>query len=145
MAFDHRHPQSMDFDAIWDEFAQLVNDYATKQELPGTVAAALDEVHAVVSEIEMCQGEGHTPDHHDIPWRVGYLVFCMHQVERVGLCDGSIRAFVTQFLNDMGISFACAVEIALVRLRSLNNGEEIMHVDTCVLVPLMKQHLAHRS
>lgn len=141
----HHQSQPMDFDAAWNEFAKLVNDYATKQTLPGTVAAALDEVLSVISEIEMCQHEGHAPDHHDIPWRVGYLVFCMHHVERVGLHDGSVRSLVTQFLDDMGVSFACALEIALVRLRSLNNGEDIVHVDTRVLVPLMKRHLHHRS
>jgi hypothetical protein len=66
-------------------------------------------------------------------------------VERVGLCDGSARALVAQFLADLGVPFDGALEIALVRLRSLNNGEDIVHVDTRVLVPLMKQHLHRRS
>ena len=56
-----------------------------------------------------------------------------------------LRALVIKFLDNMGIPFACALEIALVRLRSLNNGEDIVHVDTHVLVPLMKRHLVHRS
>jgi hypothetical protein len=141
----HQHCQLIDFGAAWNEFSQLVNDYAAKQALPDTIAAALEEVRLVMSEIELCQLEGYAPDHQDIPWRVGYLVFCMHQVERVGLRDGSARTLVTQFLNNMGVPFACALEIALVRLRSLNSGEDIVHVDTHVLVPLMKRHLAHRS
>jgi hypothetical protein len=145
MPFLHQHSQPMNFDAALREFSQLVEDYATKQVLPDTVPAALDEVHLVMSEIELCQLEGHAPDHHDIPWRVGYLVFCMYQAERVGLRDGSARALVTQFLDDMGVSFDCAIEIALVRLRSLNNGEDILPIDTRVLVPLMKRHLTHRS
>ena len=144
MAF-HPQSQSMDFDAAWREFTQLVEDYATQQPLPGTVAAALAEVHAVINEIELCQLEGHAPDHHDIPWRIGYLVFCMHQVERVGLCDGSARQLVAQFLDAMGVPFDGALEIALVRLRSLCSGEDIVHVDTRVLVPLMKRHLHRRS
>ncbi len=145
MPFLHQHSQPMNFNAALHEFSLLVEDYATKQVLPDTVPAALDEVHLVMSEIELCQLEGRAPDYHDIPWRIGYLVFCMRQVERVGLRDGSARALVTQFLDDMGISFDCALEIALVRLRSLNNGEDILHIDTHVLVPLMKRHLAHRS
>ncbi len=145
MTFLHYHSQPMDVDAALREFSQLVEEYATKQTLPATVPAAFDEVHLVMREIELCQLEGHAPDHHDIPWRVGYLMFCMHQVERVGLRDGSARALVTRFLDTMGVSLDCALEIALVRLRSLNNGEDILHVDARVLVPLMKRHLAHRS
>ena len=71
----------------------------------------LDEVHSVMKEIEMCQLEGHMLDHHDIPWRVGYLVFCMHHVERVNQRDHSARLLVTQFLDDMGVSLACALEV----------------------------------
>lgn len=145
MAFHHQHSQPMDFDTALREFSQLVEDYATKLTLPSTVTAALNEVHAVINEIELCQLEGHAPDHHDIPWRVGYLMFCLHQVERVGLCDGSARMLVAQFLDAMGVPFDGALEIALVRLRSLCSGEDIVHVDTRVLVPLMKQHLHRRS
>ncbi|HEU5373929.1 MAG TPA: hypothetical protein VFV38_00675 [Ktedonobacteraceae bacterium] len=146
MAFLYQqHPQPLTLETAWHEFSKLVNEYATKQVLPGTAPAALDEVRLVMSEIESCQLEGHAPDHHDIPWRIGYLVFCMHQVERVGISDGSARWLVAEFLDEMGISFDCALEIALVRLRFLHKGEDILYVDTCVLVPLMKQHLAHRS
>ena len=63
----HHQPQPMDFDAALGEFSQLVEDYATKQTLPGTVGTALDEVHSVINEIEQCQLEGHAPDHHNIP------------------------------------------------------------------------------
>jgi hypothetical protein len=139
------HSEPLDLNAAFRELSQLVEVYATKQTLPSTVAAAFDEVHSMMKEIEMCQLEGHMLDHHDIPWRVGYLVFCMHHVERVNQRDQSARLLVTQFLDDMGVSLACALEIALVRLRSLNKGEDIVHVDTHVLVPIMKRHLAHRA
>jgi hypothetical protein len=145
MALPHQDSQPTDFDAASHEFSLLIDAYATKQVLPGTVVAALNEVRSVMNEIEMCQREGHAPDHHDIPWRIAYLVFCMYQVERVGLRDHSARVLVTQFLDHMGISPACAVEIALVRLRSLNTGKDIVHVDIHVLVPIMKRFLHHRS
>lgn len=145
MPFLHQHPQPMNFDAALGEFFQLVEEYATKQVLPDTVLTALDEVYLVMSEIELCQFEGHAPDHHDIPWRIGYLVLCVRQAERVGLREGFARTLVTWFLDEMGISFDCALEIALVRLRSLNTGEDMLSVDTHVLVPLMKRHLAYRS
>jgi hypothetical protein len=139
------HSEPLDLNAAFRELSQFVEVYATKQTLPSTVVAAFDEVHSMMKEIEMCQLEGHMLDHHDIPWRVAYLVFCMHHVERVNLRDQSARLLVTQFLDDMGVSLACALEIALVRLRSLNKGEDIVHVDTHVLVPIMKRYLAHRA
>lgn len=139
------HSSALDFAATWNEFAQLVTDYASKQQLPNTVAEALNEVHTVIHEIELCQHEGHAPDHHDIPWRVGYLVFCMYQVERVGVGDESVRSLVAHFLDEMGVSFPCALDIALVRIRALSQGEDIVHVDTCVLVPLMQRHLHSRA
>ncbi len=143
MTLHHQHTQPTDFDTTFDEFCQLIDDYATKQVLPNTVGAALDEVRRVINEIELCQHEGHTPDHHDIPWRVGYLVFCMHLVERAGLCDGSARLLVAQFIDHMGVSLAGAIDIALVRLRCLNRGDDMVYVDTSMLVPLMKRDLSH--
>ena len=144
MPFSHSSSQPLESHAAWAEFAQLVTAYATRQTLPQTVPAALDEVHAVMYEIDLSRHEGHAPDHHDIAWRIGYLVLCMHQVERVGDADGSARALVAHFLDEMGVSFACALDIALVRLRSLYKGEDMVQVDTRVLVPLMKRHLHHR-
>ena len=142
----HQQTHVTDFDTVFHEFAQLVDVYATQQRLPTTMAAALNEVHAVMEEIELYHYEGHTPVHHDIVWRIGYLVFCLHLVER---CDpphdGAARSLVTRFLDQMGVSVACAIEIALVRLRSLCRGEDIVHVDTYVLVPIMKRSLAHRA
>lgn len=140
----HQHPLPTEFDAFSHEFSLLIDVYATKQMLPMTVVAALDEISIVMNEIEMCQLEGHTPDHHDIAWRVGYLVFCMHLAECIGQRDDSVQSLVTQFLDQMGVSVACAIEIAVVRLRFLCCGEDIVHIDTSVLVPIMKRHLSLR-
>jgi hypothetical protein len=142
--------QSIDFDTVFPEFIQLTDRYAMKQTLPTTIAAAIEEVHMVMRDIEWHQHEGRAPDHHEIVWQIGYLIFCGYLVERVGQQDDTMhmRALLVQFLDHMGVALSCALEIGLIRLRwlnSLKNSEEIEHIDTHVLVPIMKRSLHTRS
>lgn len=126
------------------ELTQLVDIYATKQRaLPTTVVAALRDISSTMEEIDLCQHEGHGPDHCDIPWRVAHLMLLCVCLERVGLPTGTAQSLATHFLAPIGISLVCAIELALVRLQSLLDEKDIVHVDTYVLVPLMKRHLHH--
>jgi hypothetical protein len=143
MPFHHEQNQPAHLDAPLRELTQLVEIYATKQALPTTVVAALKDISSTMEEIDLCQREGHGPDHRDIPWRVAHLMLLCVCIERAGLRAGSAQSLAAHFLEHIGVSLACAIELALVRLRSLLGEKDIVHVDTYVLVPMMKRHL-HR-
>lgn len=121
---------------------ELLTVYAQTQQFPATIEEAWGAITTLEEEINQCLNERHGPAHPDLPWRFAHLVVLAQMAERAGLEDGSAHLYTQAILSSYGISVQCAVEMAILRLQALCAGQDVEHIDTHVLVPLLKGSLA---